>query len=59
MDEFGVNVYPVHAGTEQTPQSERSKRKVRIFLWSDNLCQYGAVRLSSSSVCSKSAIILP
>ena len=27
MDEFGVSVYPtVHAGTEQTPQSERSKR---------------------------------
>ena len=60
MDEFGVNVYPtVHACTEQTPQSERSKRKVRIFLWSDKLWQYGAVRLSSSSVCSKSAIILP
>ena len=38
MDEFGVNVYPtVHADTEQTPQSERSNRKVRIFLWSDKL----------------------
>ena len=37
-DEFGVSVYPtVHAGTEQTPQSERSKRKVRIFLWSEKL----------------------
>ena len=37
-DEFGISVYPtVHAGTEQTPQSERSKRKVRILLWSDTL----------------------
>ena len=38
MDEFGVSVYPtVHANTEQTPQTERSKRKVRRFLWSDKL----------------------
>ena len=37
-DEFGISVYPtVYAGTEQTPQSERSKRKVRILLWSDKL----------------------
>lgn len=38
MDEFGVSVYPtVHANTEQTPQAERSKRMVRIFLWSVKL----------------------
>ena len=38
MDEFGVSVYPrVHANLEQTPQTERSKRKVRIFLWSVKL----------------------
>ena len=37
-DEFGISVYPtVHAGTEQTPQSKRSKRKVRILLLSDKL----------------------
>ena len=36
MDKFGVSIYPnVHVDTEQTPQSERSKGKVRIFLWSD------------------------
>ena len=45
MVEFGVSVYPtVHAGTEQNPQGERLKRKVRIFLWSVELWQYGAVR---------------
>ena len=38
MDELGVSVYPtVHANTEQPPQTERSKRKVRIFLWSVKL----------------------
>ena len=31
MDEFGLSVYPtVHAGTEPTPQSERSKRNLKL-----------------------------
>lgn len=38
IDKFRVSFYPtVHAGTERTPQSERLKRKVRIFIWSDKL----------------------